>query len=200
MKAKKDQDSEPYSEIYSKALDLFVKNGFDATPMSMIAKALGMSKATLYYYCSSKENLLYRMHMHYLKKHFIPIFEEAEQMSDPEDRIAFLIRKIALINTSSSAARVLIHEIHSLNKKHIKEINLIWRRVYKLFSTAIRELQLSGKARKSRKSFLTFIALSMVNWIVYWFDYSRQAHAGELADTLIQNFLHGLLYPNTAKR
>jgi hypothetical protein len=40
------------SEIYRKALDLFVKNGYDATSMSMIAKTAGLSKASLYYYCT----------------------------------------------------------------------------------------------------------------------------------------------------
>lgn len=40
-------------EIYQKALDLFIKKGYDATPMSMIAKVLGMSKANLYYYFGS---------------------------------------------------------------------------------------------------------------------------------------------------
>jgi AcrR family transcriptional regulator len=35
------------TEIYQKALDLFLKKGYDATPMSMTAKVLGMSKANL---------------------------------------------------------------------------------------------------------------------------------------------------------
>lgn len=182
------------SQIYEKALDLFTKKRYDATPMSLIAKVLGMSQANLYYYCSSKENLLYQIHKHYLKKYFIPILDEAEQLSDPKDRIAFLIRKIALMNTSTSAARVLIHESRSLTKSHMNEINLILRRAYKLFYSAVKELQLSGKARKWRESFLTFTAFGMVNWIVYWFDYSRQTNAEELADTLVQIFLNGLLH------
>jgi hypothetical protein len=39
----------------------------------------------------------------------------------------------------------------------------------------------------------------MVFWIVYWFDYSRQANAEELAETLVQIFLKGLLYPVNQK-
>jgi len=34
----------------------------------------------------------------------------------------------------------------------------------------------------------------MVFWIVYWFDYSRQANAEELAESLVKVFLNGLLY------
>src|SRR3972149_705501 len=103
MKSNKNQNSDRKSEIYNKALDLFVKNGYDATSMSMIAEALGMSKANLYYYCSSKENLLYQIHLEFLHKRFIPILEEAEKVSDPANRVAFFLRKFPLLNPSSRA-------------------------------------------------------------------------------------------------
>ena len=66
------------SDMYCKVLDLFIQKGYNGTPISTIAKALGMSKANLYHYCTSKEDLFYRVHLDYLKKHFIPIIEEAE--------------------------------------------------------------------------------------------------------------------------
>jgi AcrR family transcriptional regulator len=89
MKPKKNQHIERKSEIYDKALDLFVKHGYDATSMSMIAETLGMSKANLYYYCSSKENLLYQIHLDFLNNHFLPILDEAEKLADPASRVAF---------------------------------------------------------------------------------------------------------------
>ena len=64
----------------------------------MIAKALGMSKANLYHYCSSKEDLFYKIHLDYLEKHLIPIIEEAEQLSDPRDRIASVLKQLTLLN------------------------------------------------------------------------------------------------------
>jgi hypothetical protein len=35
----------------------------------------------------------------------------------------------------------------------------------------------------------------MANWAVYWFDYGRQVNAEELAETVVQIFLNGVLYP-----
>jgi len=186
-------NQERQSEIYQKSLDLFVKKGYDGTPMSMIAKVLGMSKANLYYYFSSKEDLLYQIHLDDLKRRFIPILDEAEHLSDPKERLVFFLRKFTLMCTSSPAPRVLVHEIRNLNKGHYYEITSIWRRAYELVRGAIKELQESGRARKYRESFLTFLGTGMVFWVVYWFDYSRQANAEELAETLVQTFLHGLL-------
>lgn len=195
----KSRNFDRHSEIYKKALDLFVKKGYDATPMSMIAKVLGMSKANLYYYCSSKENLLYRIHLDDLQKRFIPILDEAEKLSDPKERLILFLRKFTLMCTSSPASRVLVHEIHSLEKDHQNEIMSIWRRAYKLIRLAIKELQQSGRARKGREPFLAFLGAGMVFWIVYWFDYSRQGNAEELAETVVQTFLNGLLHPVNEK-
>jgi AcrR family transcriptional regulator len=72
--------------------------------MSMIAKVSGMSKANLYYYFSSKEDLLYQIHLDDLKRRFIPIIEEAERLRDPEDRIVLFLRKFTLMCTSSPAS------------------------------------------------------------------------------------------------
>jgi AcrR family transcriptional regulator len=193
IKPKKSQNFERKGEIYNKALDLFVKNGYDATSMSMIAGTLGMSKANLYYYCSSKENLLYQVHLDFLQNHFIPILEEAERLPDPASRVALFLQKFTLLNTSSRANRILVHEVHRLDKNHQAEIMAIWRRAYEIVRDAMRELQRSGRARKFRESFLTFMWVGMAFWVVYWFDYSRQTNAEELSEAIAQTFLDSLM-------
>ena len=181
-------------QVYHKVLDLFATKGYSGTSMSTIATALGMSKGNLYYYCSSKEDLLYRIHLEFLKRNFIPMIEEAEGMPDPKDRITFFLRKLVFLNTANKASRVLIPEIHNLNKSHHNEIMLIFQRAYELLTDSIQELQRSGRARKFRKSFATFLGVGMANWIAYWFDYSRQSNAEELAETAVQLFENGLFY------
>ncbi len=192
-KSKKNQNFDRKSEIYNKALDLFVKNGYDATSMSMVAETLGMSKANLYYYCSSKENLLYQIHLDFLRNKFIPILDEAEGLPDPADRVAFFLRKFALLNTSSRANRILVHEVHRLDKNHQNEIMAIWRRTYEIVRNSMKELQRSGKARRFRESFLAFMWVGMAFWVVYWFDYGRQTNAEELSEAIAQTFLDSLV-------
>jgi AcrR family transcriptional regulator len=193
LKPKKNQHFERKSEIYNKALDLFVKNGYDATSMSMIADTLGMSKANLYYYCSSKENLLYQIHLDFLRNKFTPILDEAEVLPDPASRVALFLRKFALLNTSSRANRILVHEVHRLDRNHQNEIMAIWRRSYQIVRDAMRELQRTGRARRFRESFLTFMWVGMAFWVVYWFDYGRQTNAEELSEAIAQTFLDSLM-------
>jgi TetR/AcrR family transcriptional regulator len=163
----------------------------------MIAKALGMSKANLYHYCSSKEDLFYKVHLDYLDKRFSPIIEKAEQLPDPLERIAFALKQLTLLNATDKATRVLIPDIVNLKGSHHNKIISIWRRAYDVVCNSVKELKRSGRTAKSRESFLTLLAFGMVNWTSFWFDYSRQVNAEELAETLVQTFLNGML--NRAK-
>lgn len=176
------------AEIFQKVLDLFVKNGYDATPMSMVSETLGMSKGNLFHHFSSKENLLFQIQLDFLRKRYIPIVEEAERIPDPVDRISFFLRQVTLLNTSTKANRVLVHEVQQLEKSHQNEVYKLWRRGYELVSQSIKELQQSGRAPKLRVSFLTFMLLSMPFGVVYWFDYSRQGNAPELAEVVVRIF------------
>ena len=188
------------AEIYRRVLELFIQKGYSGTSISMIAKALGMSKANLYHYCSSKEDLFYKIHLDYLAKHLTPVIEEAERISDHRDRIAFVLKRLTLLNATDRACRVLVPDIINLNRSHHKEIISIWRRTYDVVCDSIKKLKLPGRPAKFRESFLTHLGLGMANWITFWFDYGRQANAEELAETLVQTFLNGLLPPGTGNR
>ena len=183
------------SDLCAKALDLFALHGYKGTSISMIAKALGTSKANLYHYCSSKEDLFYKVHQYFSETRIIPIIEEAEKLPDPRDRIVFVLKRITLMNATDKATRVLVPDIINLNKSHHSEIVSIWRKAYDIVCNSIKELQQSGKAAKFRDSFLTLIGFGMANWVVFWFDYSRQCNTEELAETLVQTFLYGVLQP-----
>ncbi len=159
----------------------------------MIARALNMSKASLYHYCCGKEDLFFRLHLDYLEKNIIPLIGRAEALSDPKDRIAFLLKQLTLINATDKASRVLIPDIINLDRSHHHEIILVWQRLYDLLNRSIQELQKGGKAVRLRGAFQTLLAFGMTNWLAFWFDYGRQVNAEELADTLVQTFLHGIL-------
>ena len=98
---------------------MFVANGYDQTALSQIAKALGLTKAGLYHYFSSKEDLLFFIHERHMKRVFIPILEAAEKISDPEERIVYFIKNYTLkAMTRDASTRVLVHETHNLKTKN----------------------------------------------------------------------------------
>jgi AcrR family transcriptional regulator len=181
-------------EIYEKALELFVANGYDQTALSQIAKELGLTKAGLYHYFSSKEDLLFFVHERHMDRIFIPILEAARKISDPEERIVYFIRNYTLkAMTRDASARVLVHETNNLKTENRQKIKVLWKNGLDLIRKSLSEMEIEGKIGKINKTFAAFALLGMCSWTFYWFDYERQESGEELADTYAKVFLKGIL-------
>ena len=180
--------------IYVKALELFVANGYDQTALSQIAKELGLTKAGLYHYFSSKEDLLFFVHKRHMDRIFIPILEAAQKIPDPEERIVYFIRNYTLkAMTRDASARVLVHETNNLKTENREKITVLWKNGLDLIRRSLSEMEIEGKIGKINKTFAAFALLGMCSWTFYWFDYERQESSEELADTYAKVFLNGIL-------
>ena len=180
-------------KLYKKALTLFSENGYDYTSVSQIADAMKLSKASLYHYMSSKQHLLFLIYRDFLEKHFIPIFDKAEEMSDPKERIGYIIYSLTMLAATQPSAGILIQENRRLDAKYKQETEKVWARAYQLIRDTIKELQSSTCARKCNSAFSAFALLGMTSFTFYWFDYKRKESAEELAKTLSDIYLKGLL-------
>ena len=180
-------------EIFEKALELFIAEGYDQTPLSRIAKALGITKAGLYHYFSSKEELLFFIHERNVKRDLIPIIEAAEKITAPEKRISYIIKQYTSASMARDAsARVLIHEVGKLKPEHREKINQIWRRFFDLIRNALAELEALGRCKKLNKTFAAFALIGMCRWTFNWFDPERKESADELCDTYDEIFFRGI--------
>ena len=175
-----------------KALDLFVREGYDNTPMSLIAKELGLSKAGLYHHYLNKESLLFDVIEYSIEKNFIPIFDEAEKIPDPEKRLAYFLRSFTKMVAKNGSSSIAVHDARRLKPHHFKKVKRIWRMTYDLIKNAISEMEASGKTKKMNDAFAAFAAIGMCNWTLYWFDYSRKETVEELAETFVEIFLKGI--------
>ncbi len=180
-------------QICNAAMDMFIAEGYPQTPLSRIASAVGLTKAGLYHYFKSKEELLFLLHDRHLKRKFIPILEEAEKIVEPRERIAFFIRSYTKYSMAEDAsARVLVHEVGNLLPPHRRIITGVWKRTLDFLRNAISEMQRQGVGKEVNTTFAAFAALGMCSWTFYWFDYDRKESADELADTYAEIFLDGL--------
>ena len=181
-------------EIYEKALELFISQGYEQTPLSRIAKELGITKAGLYHYFNSKEELLFFIHEQNLNRDLVPIIETAEKILDPKERISYLITSY----TKSSMARdpsqkMLIHEVSNLSPEHRNIITKIWRRFFDIIRDTLWELESSGLSKKINKTFATFALIGMCRWTFNWYDHSRKDSSDDVCDTYKDIFFNGIL-------
>ena len=69
------------------AAQLFRDRGFDATSVSDVARALGLTKAGLYHHFESKEALLFEIMMFGLDKVRDDVLVHVRAIRDPEERL-----------------------------------------------------------------------------------------------------------------
>jgi AcrR family transcriptional regulator len=87
-----------------------LKHGYDATPMSLVAKQCGLTKAGIYHHFESKEQLLYYLHKRHIDRLLLPMIDEALKVADPEERLRKFLSDYAVLLTRDPTPRLLISE------------------------------------------------------------------------------------------
>ena len=86
-------------EMCRTAAQIFRDRGYDATSVSDVARALGMTKAGLYHHFESKEALLFEIMMYGLDRVRDEVIVPVRAIRDPEERLRQLIVRHARIAT-----------------------------------------------------------------------------------------------------
>src|ERR1700761_5360376 len=80
------------SQIYAAGARLFVEKRFAATSMSEIAAAVGITKAGLYHFVESKDELALNLITWAYDVYDRDVYIPAQGISDPFDRLRFIVR------------------------------------------------------------------------------------------------------------
>src|ERR1700704_3043695 len=78
-------------EICRTAAQIFRDRGYDATSVSDIARALGITKAGLYHYINCKTQLLFDFMQFGLDELTREVLQPAHRIADAESRLRFMI-------------------------------------------------------------------------------------------------------------
>ena len=76
------RDENKIEAIYREALEMVVNEGFEGLSMQKLARAAGVSPATIYIYFSDKEDLLLQLHKRELDKYFAYVLEDFDPEMD----------------------------------------------------------------------------------------------------------------------
>src|SRR5215470_34943 len=128
------------------AAQLFRDRGYDATSVSDVARALGLTKAGLYHHFESKEALLFEIMMFGLDKVRDEVIVPVRAIRDPEERLRQLIIRHARITTRGQGAVAhLGDEIRALPPPMRKQVERRQRIYFDLVRDTLRELEAKGR-------------------------------------------------------
>ena len=178
------------------AAQLFRDRGYDATSVSDVARALGMTKAGLYHHFESKEALLFEIMMYGLERVRDEVIVPVRTVRDPEERLRQLIVRHARIATRGQGAIAhLGDEIRALPSSGRRQIERRMRIYFDLIRDTLAELKAAGRLRDVDPTVATFGLLGMILWLPRWFRQGGRLDQEAVANEIANFALGGLLAP-----
>jgi len=186
---------ERHRAVLETAARLICERGYEASSVQDIAAACGLTKAGLYYYIHSKEELLLE-----IMSYGMDIFEERVlhpvlAISDPVERLKACMEKNILLVTEawSKEVTIILHEHDTLTGAAREQINARKRRYVHFLESSFEEAVREGRIRPVNPRVAAFSFLGQVLWIYKWFRPDGKIPAEQLAREMLDLFFGGLV-------
>jgi TetR/AcrR family transcriptional regulator, cholesterol catabolism regulator len=185
---------EKLQRILKTSAKIFAEKGFHRTSVRDISRATKMSLAGLYYYFTTKEELLYLIQ----ERCFVTLLQRWEQAAAPGMDVRTRIRLFAENHLSffchnMHEMKVMAHEDESLAGEFQVKILVLKRRYVKVIMDLIRELQDQEGGKGVDLRLATFCLFGMMNWIYTWYQPKRDLPLGQLLEQMLRIYFFGLL-------
>ena len=181
-------------KILKTSAKIFAEKGFHHTSVRDIARATRKSLAGLYYYFTTKEELLYLIQ----ERCFLTLLQRWEQAAathaDSRARIrAFTENHLSFFLHNMHEMKVMAHEDESLSGEFQDKILVLKRRYVKVLMDLIGELQEQQGGKRFDLRAATFVLFGMMNWIYTWYQPKRDLPFAQLIEQMLRLYFLGLI-------
>ena len=181
-------------EIYLAAAQLFFEKGFESTSVSDIAIALKMTKAGLYYYFESKQELLFRIVTLGLDSVKDAVLDPAHLIEDAEERLRFILTNHARLAAEGNHAVIIIsHEINALTFDQRVTVQNRRRDYFEFVRNTLFELHEEKKLLDVDITTATFTLFGMILWLPRWYRASGKLSVEKVCRDVCDMALRGLM-------
>lgn len=191
MKAPTEKELLRMHAIGRAAARLFDRRGYLETSLSDISEAAGASKGAVYYYFSSKHEILFFILDSYMDSLLRGLEDELRQIPPGVARVEHITRRhMALYNNRVPEARALLVDAPNLPVKKYRIIAAKQRRYAALLVDALSEYFEQRLSTVHLKA-IAYILFGMCNSVMHWHDPEGPIKLDELTDMCLNIFLHG---------
>jgi len=177
---------EKRAEILREAAGVFRKRGFFGAGMREIAESLGMAPGALYYYFSSKDDLLYSCQLLTLQRLLASAREIAASDRSPSDKVRALIRAHLRHSLGELGGGFAHIDFHALPADRLEEVVRERDRYEAVWRSLVREFGGEGAKWKA------LACLGALNWTAVWWRPDGEENLEEVADAMADTLLGGL--------
>ncbi len=184
---------EKQAEILAAALKIFREKGYHAASMQDLADEVGLQKASLYYYVSSKEDLLKALYERFLGAFTQQLSAIVAEPLPPSEKLRRAIEsQVVALTEQLELFYVYIHEQHFLNNRLRMRIHAEAEQHAELFEAILSEGIETGEFRPVDVTITAHAIIGMCNWIYQWYSPDGKLKPTEIAALFNDLVVHGL--------
>jgi len=187
-------------EIIAAAGQAFLAKGYRATSFRDIADAVGVDRASLYYYFESKHELFRAATSVAVQRNVDDAESIAASDQTPAAKLTEIVQRLLVSYTDRDYPYMFIFLQEDVNQisedpedPWAREMNDYSRRYERAITSIIAAGAASGELELAGPPHVLTKALSgMANWTHRWYRSDGEMSAAEIADTFARTFLHGV--------
>jgi AcrR family transcriptional regulator len=185
--AKKPGKDDRLVQIYRGAAAIIHHKGYDATSLQDIAEAVGLTKAGLYHYIQSKEQLLYEIMNYGMDRVETVVITPARAVSDPAQRMRTLASSYAnLIIENGQPITIILSESTGLTAAHLRKVIRRRRAFYEFVRDTIQQLKDAGNVEGLDVSVTSLSVFGVMMWLAHWYQHEGRLTREQVVDQITE--------------
>jgi AcrR family transcriptional regulator len=181
------------AEILARSARVIAEEGYEKASIRKIASAMGMSISALYYYFSSKEDLLFSIQYSSFDGLVRRLETRLDGETDPERKLYILIENhLEFFLERLNELTICSHEINTLKGEAYDKVLERRRRYYHLAYGIVRDIKATKKDAALQAQLATLNLMGMLNWVYMWYDANKNRSCRALATEIYNLFLNGI--------
>jgi len=193
LKTSKEEKRDDLAKVAEK---VFAEKGYQSASLQDVAAEAGISKAGVYHYFKTKEEILSHIMIRnsdiFLDKLKRCIEESEEEGLPPQLSFTRLIEIYARhINSDRDKRSIVLRERHQLTGKRRSELYLREQAIFRLMKGELLKIKRLDKAIDP--NVVTFLIISMSHWVGYWYRDGGVLDLDGVIDQNIKAIFHGIL-------
>jgi AcrR family transcriptional regulator len=182
--------------ISKAATKVFSEKGYQASSLQDIAQKAEISKAGLYHYFKSKEEILAYILIKnsddFLDELREKIKENRKAGLPQQEAFKNLIRAYARhVNSDKDKRLIVLRERHQLSSPYKKELFKREKAMFRLLRTELETIP--DLAKNINENVITFLIISMSHWLGYWYRDTAILNLDQIIDQNISVIFNGML-------
>lgn len=180
-------------DILRTATHVFHERGYHHTTIDEIANELFLTKAGVYHYFSSKQEILEAICTRALAAAEEAVLSAFAEETEPYPRLKLALERYADVLMQQEGLAILIRHVDELSESGQEEVRKRRKSIESALQRAVEEGIKTGVFQTENAHVAVFGMLGALNWMYSWYHPEGPLPAETIREVLITQTLHGLM-------